>query len=429
MRKLPLLALFLLACQQKPAPPAGRPKDVCAEVKAQVACAVLPEHAPPGISAAGNCYDVGNQQYHCGLFEAAEVSLALSAKLEPTARAYHALGEAQLVQEKYPAARDSYQQALKLDAHKRESWVRLAQVQVYLGKPTEAHQAAARARELDPNKPDADRVDADAYAAEGDYAKAIDLLHRAAKNGNASEARAAVEHEVQVLTLELRKLKKDHADLERIAEAQGQLADALERELALNVEAKPAERVRLYGNLADARLAAGQLDKAEEALQKSAALDPKDFVSSRLVGVLREKRGDAAGARQALLASLKVQPKQAMPFIVLGRLDAAAGDLEAARKDFAQALANESGKDALETRQLAALALKVGAADKAEALYQSLDTDPDVSAKVDFWLDRARASQALHHATEVKKACERAHKLVESIDCPPKAPRGPARSP
>jgi Flp pilus assembly protein TadD len=225
----------------------------------------------------------------------------------------------------------------------------------------------------------------------------------------------------------LRKLHKSHAADEVIGDAQGQLADALQREIALRKNEKPAALIPLYRDLADARLAAGQLDGAENALQKSAELDPKDFVSSRLVGVLREKRGDAAGARQALLASLKVEPKQAMPFIVLGRIDAAAGDLESAKKDFASALANEDGKDARETRQLAALAMKVGEVNKAEALYKTLDTDPDVSAQVGFWLERAAASQALHHSDEVKNACVKARALVESITCPPKSALSPGR--
>lgn len=427
MRNPALLIAFALPvglCACKKPAPQGRPKDVCADVKAQVACAIKPEDTPPGFSAAANCYDIGNQQYHCGLFAAAEESLATSAKIKAEARTFHALGEAQLVQEKWDAAEKSYRRAVELEPGKRESWVRLAQAAAHLRHFDDAHAAAAKADALDPNRPDADRADADAYTAAGDYAKAVDVLHQAEKHGAPADVLASTEQEVQVLTLQIRKLKKDKATEVRLADAQAQLAEAIEREISLEKEAKPADLIELYRNLADARLAAGQMHEAEDALEKSSQLDAKDFVSPRLVGILRERRGDAAGAREALLASLKVQPKQAMPFIVLGRLDAAAGNLDAAKDDFSKALANEDGKDALETRQLAALALKVGALDKAEALYKTLDDDPLVSAQVGFWLERAHASEALHHADEVKKACERAHELVESIACPPKGEAG-----
>ena len=235
--------------------------------------------------------------------------------------------------------------------------------------------------------------------------------------------RACTEQEVNIINLQLRKLQKDHASDEAVSEAQIQLGDALDRQLKLEAPSADAKtQEALYRALADARLGSGNFDDAEVALRKTAALDPKDFVSPRLVDDL-EKKGNVAGAREALQASLKVEPKQAMPFIVLGRLDAAVGDLDAAKKDFASALVNEDGKDATETRQLAALASKVGALDKAEALYISLDPDPDVAAQVGFWLDRAGASAALGHASEVKKACDKAHALVESITCPAVSPR------
>jgi tetratricopeptide (TPR) repeat protein len=194
MRKLPLLFAFGLAACHKPAP-AGRPKDVCAEVKAQVDCAAVPQNAPPGFSAAANCYDVGNQQYHCGLFEAAEASFNKSALIKADARTFHALGESEFVQEKWLSARDAYRRAVELDPKKRESWVRLAQASVYAKQLADAHQAAARANALDPNRSDADRADADAFAAEGEFAKAVDVLHRAEKHGTPADALAATAQE------------------------------------------------------------------------------------------------------------------------------------------------------------------------------------------------------------------------------------------
>ena len=227
------------------------------------------------------------------------------------------------------------------------------------------------------------------------------------------------------MRLAAHRLEKDGGSDDAILDAQSQLADALDRELALGKDIP--NRPELYRQLADSRMNAGQFHEAELALLKTAELDPKDFVSARLVGMIREQHGDTAGARQALAASLKVEPKQAMPYIVLGRIDAAAGDIPNAKKDFDDALKNEDGKDALETRQLAELATKVGAKDKAEALYKSLDDDPDMSARVGFWLDQAAASNALGHADGVKMACKKAHALVETETCPPKAEASPRR--
>lgn len=407
-------ALALAACTKKEEAPAGRPKDVCAGVTAQLDCAESPPDAQ-GYDAARNCYDVGNQQFHCGLFADAAKSLAKSAELKPDARTFHALGDAWFLQESWQAAHDAYRKAVDLDGKKRDSWVRLSQVNLRLHQLADAHEAAKRALALDPNKPDALRADADAFSAEGEYDKAVDGLHKAAALGNEQVKRECAEQEVQILQLKIRKLRRAKAQEEAVADAEGQLADALDKLVA---QSPPAASV--LRELAEARLAAGQLQQAEDALDKAAKLDPKDFVSPRLVGFLREQRGDGAGARTALQASLQVQPKQAMPYIVLGRLDAASGDAAAAQKDFAQALANVDGKDPHETRQLAELALKVGDAAKAEALYQSLDDDPDLSLQVGFWLDQARVSEQLGHGEAVKKACKKANAIVESAACPPK---------
>ena len=414
------LALASLLAGCKKPPPAGRPKDVCAGVKAETDCAAAPEGPlPKGFSKAANCYDVGNQQFHCGLFEAASASFEKSALMHPSARTQHALGEAYYLQERWAAAQTAFSKAVALDPKKRESWVRLADVEVRLGHPAAAHADVRKALGLDPDQADAMQVDANAFVAEGKYGPAIDALRRAEAHGNPAQVLAATAQEVQACTLQVRMQQRHKAGLDALAQAQGQLADALGRQLALLSKAPAGDQLRVTRPLADARLASGDMRGAEEALEATAKLDPKDFVSLRMVALIREHRGDAPGARAAVKASLAVQPKQAMPFIVLGRLDLAAGDTAAAKADFDRALANETGKDATETRQLAGLAMKVGALDKAEALLEALDADPGIASQVDFWLERARASAALHHGDKVKAACARAHALVETATCPP----------
>ncbi|MBS2030217.1 MAG: tetratricopeptide repeat protein [Deltaproteobacteria bacterium] len=415
-----VLGFALAACTKEPPPaPPGRPIDVCAGVSNQVDCGIKPEGPlPEGFDAAANCYTVGNQQFHCGLFEAAAGSFQRATQMKPDARYFHAYGDALYLQEKWQSAHEAFRKAVELDPKKRESWARVAEIGVRLHLLDEVHDAAQKALAIDPSKPDVMRAEAEAYAADSQFDKAIDELHAAEKLGTSQNKLECAQQEVEIASLKLKRLQKDGGTDDRIADAQEQVADALERELSFG-DGKIAEQ-GIYRSLADARLAAGQFDKAEAALLKSSEMNPKDFISARMVGMIREQRHDTAGARQALQASLKVEPKQAMPYIVLGRIDAAAGDMPSAKKDFDEALKNEDGKDALETRQLAELATKVGAKDKAEALYKSLDEDPDQSARVDFWLDQAAASNALGHADDVKKACKRAHALVETETCPPK---------
>ena len=57
------------------------------------------------------------------------------------------------------------------------------------------------------------------------------MLHRAEKLGDRASQAGATAREVELLSLQLRKLQKVHADEMVQADVQGQLADALDREL------------------------------------------------------------------------------------------------------------------------------------------------------------------------------------------------------
>jgi tetratricopeptide (TPR) repeat protein len=418
MRLAPvLLAAFALAACKK-APPPGRPADLCADIKAVADCSALPEgKAATDSTPAANCYWVGTQQLHCGLFAESSFSLERSAAFTPSARTFHSLGDAYYVQELWQQARGAYRKAVDLDPKKRESWVRLSQLAFRAHDLAAALEYADRTVALDAKRADGHCARADALGGLGRYAEGVKELELAAALSEGKNRTTCFEQEVELLQLQLRKLRRSKGADEAIGDASEALGDALER--VISSGPAPAQQ---YRELADARLGAGDRPRAEAALQKAAELDAKDFVSPRLVGMLREQRGDVPGARAALARSLQVQDRQAMAHIVLGRLDAASGDLPSAQREFDVALGNEDAKDAHETRELAELAFKVGRGDKAEQLYRMLDDDPELSAQVGFWLDRARISSALHHKDEVASACRKAKALVETATCPPVLP-------
>ena len=418
--RLPSLLLVVLAIAAcKKAPPPGRPTDLCADIKTVADCAALPEGQAARDSTPGaNCYWVGTQQFHCGLFAEAAFALERSAAFTPSARTFHALGDAYYVQEQWEQARGAYRKAVDLDPKKRESWLRLSQLAYRAHDHAAALEDADRTLALDAKRADGHRARADALGGLGRYADGVKELELAATLTEGTSRTACYEQEVELLQLQLRKLRRSKSTDESIGDASEALGDALERLIA----SSPPTAQR-YRELADARLGAGDRPRAEAALEKAGELDAKDFVSPRLVGMLREQRGDGPGARAALARSLQVQDRQAMAHIVLGRLDVASGDLPSAQREFEVALGNEDAKDAHETRELAELAFQVGRGDKAEQLYRMLDDDPELSAQVGFWLDRARISSALKHKDEVARACTKAKALVESATCPPIPPR------
>ena len=416
-RRLVLLALVALtACKKEPEP---RPKgDVCADIAHLPNCAALPEGAPEqGFSPAFNCYDVGRQQFNCGLFDVAALTLQKSIALQDDPKSEHALGEALFAQEKWSAAHDAFKKAVVLDPKKRDSWFRLGQSELPVGHFDAAHDAFSKAAELDPKRSDAYQLDAEALTSAGKLDEAIAALKKAEKINDPQNGQAVLQQEVQVLELKQRRSKKAH-DQDGMVLASTDMAEALER--AAERSPKDAEIQR---QLAEALLNTGEMEQAEKALDQAAVLDPKDFVSPRLAAVLEEQRGASAEARASVQASLKVQPKQTVPYLVLGRLDLAAGNLPQAQDDFAQALTFLDGKDAVEILQLAQLAEKLGQGDKAEELYVTLETDPDQSAQLDFWLGEARLAQLNKHAERVKSACLKAKALVANAECPPPRPR------
>jgi tetratricopeptide (TPR) repeat protein len=419
--RLVFALVLVTGCPKEEAPKGRPPGDVCAEMtKLPPNCSVVPEGGlPEGVTVASNCYDVGKQLFNCGLFDQAAVSLKRSTELKADPKTWHALGEAYFLQEKWQSAQDAFGQALKADPKKRDSWLRLGMARSMLKQFDEAHAAFEKALDLDPKSPEPLRQEALNYRQAGKYDEALKSLKAAEAMVDETGTSWLVQQEVQVLQLKMRRASKNKDEDSGITAAQG-LAVALTRLSTLQPPSADLQR-----ELADARLNGGDLAGAEAALLKAAELDPKDFVSPRIVAVLKERTGDDAGARSAALASLKVAAslkvpaKQALPYLVLGRLDLKADDKVSAGKNFAAALDALDGKDGEEVHQTAALAEKVGRLEKAEALLESLDTDPERSLSLDLWLDQARVSAALKHADKVKKACEKAHTLVGNAECPP----------
>jgi tetratricopeptide (TPR) repeat protein len=70
----------------------------------------------------------------------------------------------------------------------------------------------------------------------------------------------------------------------------------------------------------------GSLDSAQQELQKSVTLDPKDVHARMLLAALLEKKGDKAGAEQQYLATIQVTPKDYQPRAALAGMYVRGGD-------------------------------------------------------------------------------------------------------
>jgi tetratricopeptide (TPR) repeat protein len=406
----------------KPAPVVpGRPDgDVCAGLANLPPCDKAPEgNVPQGIDLASNCYDVGQQQFNCGLFDAASVSLTRSANLKSDPRTWHALGESYLLQEKWSNAIEAYNHAIEADSKRRNTFLRLGMAYMMSKQYELAHQAYTKARALDPQKFDAIRGDVETWIDEGKYDQAAEELKAVDGQGDTANQIAVLDMERQVLELKYRQAKKSGAP-DALTASAAALSDVLARMIKLKPQ-PPAT----YRELAEACLDAGDLEAAEFVFDQLTQLDPKDFVSPRMAGMLKEQHGDNAGAEKALTASITIQPKQSLAYLALGRVALAAKDHAKATQNFNLALQNEDGKDANEVVQLAQLASQLGSLDKAEGLYESLDEDPELSKKPELWLAQAQASASMKHDDKVKNACARAKSAGSNAPCPP-PPDAPA---
>jgi len=99
----------------------------------------------------------------------------------------------------------------------------------------------------------------------------------------------------------------------------------------------PRERAQKLSVRAKDYLDRGLLLEAERLYQAALTADPKAAEAHAGLAEIRERTGDAAAARKEARMALEIEPS-ADAFLVLGRLDLAAGNLDEAGKEAGKAL-------------------------------------------------------------------------------------------
>jgi tetratricopeptide (TPR) repeat protein len=208
--------------------------------------------------------------------------------------------------------------------------------------------AARAAANADPRRSDARLVEAKAREAMGDLAGAVPLfagLVREGEGGTASVSayaslafrRGEGAEALDVLARRVRETPGD-AELRGVA---GWLALAIGRapEARNYLEATWGTEVagRYAVHLARARLVAGDLDGASEAIELARSTGEKAHVWV-LLGDMRRARGAGARAEQAYLRALELEPEDYVARVNLGVLKLSQGDASGAAALFAEAV-------------------------------------------------------------------------------------------
>jgi putative PEP-CTERM system TPR-repeat lipoprotein len=173
-------------------------------------------------------------------------------------------------------------------------------------------------------------------------ASAVELLAQAhTRSGRASRAQ-------QVLRDSLRQ-----AESPRLRMALGlNLAAANQpeearKELETALKADPG-LTRAKAGLANLALQANDLPKAQKLIDQLLKEQPKHPGYQQLLGQLQLRRGDRAAARKAFDTATQLDPAAIPPRLQLARLDAAAGQFDAAQRRLEQILASPGQAKALE---------------------------------------------------------------------------------
>jgi len=157
------------------------------------------------------------------------------------------------------------------------------------------HMAESRA----PNNPDIQRSLANFYTSSGDYAKAISQLR-------------AIKHPAPDVVAQLGYTYKLAGDMKQSTELYAQAADAMPRDLGVQIAAARAE------------IAANQLDKANPFLQRATAINPNDYRIHAIRAELASMNGQepkAVEEYQAALADLPASPAEGPLYRVQIHLD------------------------------------------------------------------------------------------------------------
>lgn len=353
-------------------------------------------------------YLVGQQEFLEGRFAEAADHLRQSIRLAPSAKAWHALGDALLSQARFGEAADAFREAVKLEPAKRLSWMRLGRCLINSGRPSEAIDAYRKAEELLPSDLTAPREQVEALLEAKRDDEAVAVLERTAAADAAGSAKDLV------LIGQIRSRQQ------RWAEA----VAALRRAVAVRPDADA------YNQIGEAMVRMGDLPGARDAFQEAAKLGPTDPFAWEVVGEIEVKLGRPGAAKAAFESSLKVKDRPG-PHLGLGRVALAGGDARAARAEINKALETATGETPAESREIASLALKVGAPAVAVKLLEMLAAEPEGAKDAALLRELAtaysvqkstvRGREQLDLARKVSQTCEKARAVAppsERARCP-----------
>ncbi len=351
-------------------------------------------------------YLAGQQEFLEGKFGEAAEHLRQSLRLSPSAKAWHALGDALLSQARFGEAVDAFREAVKLEPAKRLSWMRLGRCLINSGRPSEAVEAYRKAQELMPGDLTAPREEVEALLEAKRDDEAAAVLERTAAADPAGSPKDLV------LIGQIRSRQQ------RWAEA----VAALRRAVAVRPDADA------YNQIGEALVRVGDLSGARDAFQEAAKLGPKDPFAWEVVGEIEVKLGRLEAAKAAFESSLKVQERSG-PHLALGRLAVAARDASGARAELDKALGSATGETPAESREIAAFALKVGTPAVAVKLLEMLVAEPEgakdaallreLATAYSAEKSKARAGEQADLARKVSQACERARAASPPADRSP----------
>jgi len=331
------------------------------------------------------------------------------------ARAFHNLGVALMSQRRFRDAEAALREAIERVPTYHLAHTTLAAVLTEMGRPAEAIESADRALELSPNHPKANYQRGRALMMLGRHREAIVWLDRAVSSdrkydrawndrglvlaslGQLDEAatsfRRAIDAEPELLTawvnlaMVLRKMGRGAAALEVIEQADARFDEA-QLHLAM-------ERARTLVSM-------GRLDEAEVILRAMIDADAATGPAWAMLGLVRERRGDGRGAKQAYLNSMSQAPGQAevarrLVWLMATWPCASVRDAEMSRQ-IGEQLALRGGATPRDLDVYAAALASAGQYDKAAAMVEraiELAEDDDIEAmEIDAMTDRLKLYRA-----------------------------------